>query len=229
MNAIVNFNVQTMSSREIAELTGKRHDHVVTDINKMLNDLELHAPDFLGTYKTSRGNEYQCFNLPKRETLILVSGYNIVLRAKIIDRWDELENRNKEVSKLEILQMALESEQQKIVLQEQVAILEPKAKSLDRIADTTNIYTIRECAKAIGIGERKLMQLLIDKKWVFRENGGRPQPYSDKVAQGVFVNRASPVIVNKSTGEEKVHLHMRVTAFGLTRITGLVNKLGVAV
>lgn len=84
-------NVKTMSSREIAELTGKRHDHVMTDINKMLSDLNLHAPEFSGTYQTERGNTYQCFNLPKRETLILVSGYSVAMRAKIIDRWQELE------------------------------------------------------------------------------------------------------------------------------------------
>jgi hypothetical protein len=81
----------TMSSREIADLCDKRHDHVMTDIRKMLDELGLHAPEFSGRYRTDRGNEYECFNLPKRETLILVSGYRIDLRAKIIDRWQELE------------------------------------------------------------------------------------------------------------------------------------------
>lgn len=86
-------SIKTMSSREIAELCGKRHDHVMTDIRKMLSDLNLNAPDFSGTYKTDKGNTYECFNLPKRETLILVSGYDIATRAKIIDRWQELENQ----------------------------------------------------------------------------------------------------------------------------------------
>ena len=92
MNTIISASkAQTMSSREIAEVTGKRHDHVMTDIQKMLADLNLHAPVFSGTYQTERGNTYQCFNLPKRETLILVSGYSVAMRAKIIDRWQELE------------------------------------------------------------------------------------------------------------------------------------------
>lgn len=84
----------TISSVEIAQLCDKRHDNVMADIRKMLVELNLHAPDFLGTYKTSQGNEYQCFFLPKREALILVSGYRVDLRAKIIDHLEELERQN---------------------------------------------------------------------------------------------------------------------------------------
>jgi phage regulator Rha-like protein len=80
-----------MSSREIAELTGKRHDHVMTDIRNLLNELNLIIPVFSGVYKAENNQEYACFNLPKRETLILVSGYSVTLRSKIIDRWQELE------------------------------------------------------------------------------------------------------------------------------------------
>lgn len=81
---------KTMSSQEIADLTGKRHDNVLSDIRTMFTELELLATDFSGV-RIVRGKQYDIFNLPKREALILVSGYSALLRAKIIDRWQELE------------------------------------------------------------------------------------------------------------------------------------------
>lgn len=43
-----------MSSLEVAEITGKRHDHVLRDIRKMLNELELiNAPPNLGRLNLS--------------------------------------------------------------------------------------------------------------------------------------------------------------------------------
>ncbi|MCG7571260.1 Rha family transcriptional regulator [Pseudoalteromonas sp. CNC9-20] len=40
----------TMTSREIAELTGKRHDNVVRDVEAMFNALKIEAVDFLDNY-----------------------------------------------------------------------------------------------------------------------------------------------------------------------------------
>jgi Rha family phage regulatory protein len=80
----------TMSSREIAELTGKRHDNVVRDIRAML--IKLHEKvggglSFEDTYTDPQnGQIYPVFNLPKRETLILTSGYSVTQPAAISDR-----------------------------------------------------------------------------------------------------------------------------------------------
>jgi hypothetical protein len=80
-----------MSSREIAELTGKQHKDVLYDIRKMLDELCLTSADFSADLPDSYGRPQTVFNLPKRECLILVSGYSIAMRAKIIDRWQALE------------------------------------------------------------------------------------------------------------------------------------------
>lgn len=95
MNQVTIMNqTQTMSSREIAELTGKEHRNVLVDTRKMLE--ELHGEEGMLTFQQTytngqNGQTYPMFSLPKRECLILVSGYSVQLRAKIIDRWQELE------------------------------------------------------------------------------------------------------------------------------------------
>ena len=84
--------VKSMSSLEIAELTGKDHAKVLIDIRKMLDELGILTSDF-STVRKVRGKEYDVFNLPKRETIILVSGYSVAMRAAIVDRWQELESK----------------------------------------------------------------------------------------------------------------------------------------
>lgn len=86
-----NTHALTMSSREIAELTGKRHDNVMRDTKKMLDELGEAALTFEGSYTGADGTQRPCYNLPKDLTLTLVAGYNVPLRKRIIDRWLELE------------------------------------------------------------------------------------------------------------------------------------------
>ncbi|GAD09136.1 hypothetical protein GFGA_1d1214 [Gluconobacter frateurii NBRC 103465] len=81
----------TMSSREIAELTGKRHDHVIRDIDKMLDENEIDRPKFGGVYRDAKGEERKCYNLPQDFTYALIAGYRSDLRLKIVRRWMELE------------------------------------------------------------------------------------------------------------------------------------------
>lgn len=96
MNEIVNITASaglTMSSLEIAGLAGKRHFHILRDIRKMLSELGQEGTFHQNWIKVPNGNgrPLEIVNLPKRETLILVSGYSTELRARIIDRWMELE------------------------------------------------------------------------------------------------------------------------------------------
>ncbi|WP_210453114.1 Rha family transcriptional regulator [Pantoea ananatis] len=85
-------SVTKMSSREIAKLTGKRHDNVMADCRKMLEALNLQSPEFLGDYQDERGRTYQEFWLDQDLTLTLMTGYSIPLRHKVAKRWRQLES-----------------------------------------------------------------------------------------------------------------------------------------
>jgi len=83
----------TMSSREIAELTGKRHHNVMRDIVKMLNELDLDVIKFEGIYSDTLGRQQTEYNLDQELTITLISGYNAKLRHAIVKRWIELEKQ----------------------------------------------------------------------------------------------------------------------------------------
>lgn len=91
MNAILGNQPVTMSSREIAELTGKRHDHVKRDIEKMLSDLGEDIPKYGGIYLDSMNREQIEHRLDRELTETLLLGYSAPLRRKVIKRLRELE------------------------------------------------------------------------------------------------------------------------------------------
>ncbi|WP_236450656.1 Rha family transcriptional regulator [Stutzerimonas stutzeri] len=93
-NALINKPV-TMSSLEIAELTGKRHDNVRRDIENMASELSL---SFEEKVIPTGGRPIKEYLLERREVEILLTGYSIPLRAKVIDRLHELEGQAKGAS-----------------------------------------------------------------------------------------------------------------------------------
>ena len=82
----------TMSSLEIAKLTGKEHYNVLRDIRNMLEELDLKPLSFEGLVKMPSGQTSTTFNLPKHECMVLVTGYSIKLRSAVLRRWQELED-----------------------------------------------------------------------------------------------------------------------------------------
>lgn len=95
----------TMSSREIAELTGKRHDHVLADCRKMFEALKIQSTDFSGDYQDERGRTYQEFLLDQDLTMTLVMGYSIELRHRVAKRWRELESGANQLPSMSELEM----------------------------------------------------------------------------------------------------------------------------
>lgn len=81
----------TMSSREIAELTGKRHDNVTADIRSMLVDLKKDVLTFQGIYFDSMNRQQTEYLLDREHTDCLLTGYSTPMRMAVIKRWHQLE------------------------------------------------------------------------------------------------------------------------------------------
>ncbi len=94
-----------------------------------------------------------------------------------------------ELSRIEILQMALESEQQKLQLQQENKVLElqleadsPKVAFHDQVAVSPDAISVAEAAKLIGTGQNRLYSFLRMNRWINRKN----QPYQHKIEQGLL-------------------------------------------
>ena len=84
---------QTMTSLEIAELTGKQHKNVMQAIRNMepawekVNGLKFQLVE----YKDAKGELRPCYQLTKTECLYIATKFNDEARAKLVLRWQELE------------------------------------------------------------------------------------------------------------------------------------------
>lgn len=172
---------ETMSSVEIAELTGKRHDHVIRDIRNLLVQ-GVAAPNFgESTYKDANQQYRPCFNLTKKGCLILASGYDAKLREKIIDRWEELEIQSRQGFQVpssfsEALMLAARQAEEIEKANKHIAVLAPKADFADKAFDTDGKIDIGQAAKILNLGYgRNTLFKKLRKEGVFFANRNEPK------------------------------------------------------
>lgn len=195
---------ETMSSLEIASITGKQHAHVMRDIRSLLEQ-GVHESNFGLMYRINKlGNGAErkdpYYELTKKGCLILASGYDAKLREKIIDRWEELETekRNggfqvpttfKEALLLAAHQQELIEEQQKqieqkdetIELQEaEIKKAAPKVDYYDKTLQSVNTQTTTQVAKSLGMDAHKLNRKLKEAGILYNQSGQwlLKQPYA---------------------------------------------------
>ena len=201
---------QTISSLEVAELTGKQHKHVLTDIRNILSQLDENAqPNFrLSEYKDSTGRTLPCYRLTKEGCLCLVSGYDANLRMKIINRWKELEllttgstSLNLPTDYLSALKALVKSEEEKQALALENKVMKPKADYCDKVLTSQSTFTTTQVAKGYGISSAmKLNKMLKDHHIMFKQSG-QWMPTSDYATKPYWEETTATI----SLGDDKVH------------------------
>lgn len=185
----------TMTSREIAELTEKEHRNVLRDARAML--FELYGETGLLSFEQTQtdpqnGQRYPLLALPKRETLILVSGYSIVMRARIIDRWQELEAGAAVAVPQTIAQaLRLAADQAERIEQQQltIAAAKPAVEFVERYVQAEGLKGFRETCKLLRANEARFREFVISEKIMYRL-GGTLTAHQNHIDAGRFEIRA---------------------------------------
>lgn len=217
MNQLMNTESLTMSSREIAELTGKRHDHVIRDVRKMFEDLgQMDCPQKWGEYKDSTGRTLPMSLLDKNESMCLVAGYSAKLRMAIIDRWQELESKQPELPATfaEALQLAANQAKE---IEDKNRLIEKQAPAVKFVESYTQADTgskgFREVAKLLKVKENVFRKFLVDNKIMYRLAG----------SWTAYQNHIDADRFEVTTGENNGHVHntTKFTGKGINWIAGL--------
>ena len=189
----------TMSSRDIAELTGKDHFHVMRDLRAMHGQLgALFGGSIQPWIHPQNGQTYDEYLLDKDTSLTLLLGYDPVARMKVVKRWQELEAQ--QAPKLpqtmaQALRLAAEQAEQIEAQQEQLALAAPKVEYVDRYVAANGSMGFRQVAKLLQANEHEFRAWLQDAKIMYRL-GNEWTAYQNHIEAGRFVVRAGVATAN---------------------------------
>ncbi|MBU1282736.1 MAG: phage regulatory protein/antirepressor Ant [Gammaproteobacteria bacterium] len=216
-----------MSSREIAELTGKIHKNVKRDIAAMLKDLQIDALSFEHIYQDTQNREQTEYLLDREHTDCLLTGYSAPLRMKVIRRWQELEQAQAAPalpSTLpEALRLAADLAEQCTHLQLVVTDQAPKVAALARIAVASGSMCLTDAAKHLGVQRGALIDWMRANRWVYRRSGSdRLVAFQPRLDAGLLDHKVTLLGVDEE-GARRLASQVRITSKGLAV---LAQKIG---
>lgn len=182
-----NSSVLTMSSREIANLVESRHDSVKRTIER-LQDKGLIQLTPMVEVKNHLGQVITEYQLIKRDTYVVVAQLSPEFTARLVDRWQELENQQlPQIPQTlsEALRLAADQaeqiERQNLLIEQQ----RPKVEFVQRYVEAGTTKSLRETAKILRVPERAMIDCLVDDGLLFRQSGNL-LPYQKYHAKGLF-------------------------------------------
>jgi phage antirepressor YoqD-like protein len=122
------------------------------------------------------------------------------------------------LSRLQLIEMAMQAEQERLALEQHVAVIQPKAQALDLIATSSHgSLNITEAAKTLQVQPKKLFQWMHGHEWIYRRPGGSGWvAYQNRLQQGLLEHKVTTT--HREDGSEKIVEQVRVTGKGLTKL-----------
>ena len=239
---------QTMTSLQIAEITGKRHSDVLEAIRNMEPAWERVAQRKfpLGSYKDSNNQSRPCYYLNKRECLYIATKFNDEARAKLILRWEELENnarKNLEVlpnfsnpaeaarawaeqyeSRMLETKRADEAEQQVLQLTSEIEKMQPKVSYYDMILNNKSTVLTTQIAQDYGMSAKAFNKILesyrvqhkVNQQWIL---------YAPYISYGYVQSKS--VDITHNDGSKSVKYNTEWTQKGRLFLYEILKRNGI--
>jgi phage antirepressor YoqD-like protein len=158
--------IKTMTSIQIAELTGKQHKDILRDIRDESEKLQAggicgERKFALSFYITDQNKELPCYELSREGVLQLAARYDAVTRAKLIEMAMRTEQKPIQITSQFMFQIAAQLEEKErengtlrleTTMKDQVIReLKPKADYTDIILKNKGLVTITQISKDYGM------------------------------------------------------------------------------
>lgn len=223
---------EAMTSLEIAEVTGRNHKDVMRSIREMEEAwVKVNGRKFaLVEYKDAKGEMRPCYSIGKTECLYIATKFNDEARAKLVLRWEELENqtRKNEIimpnfsNPAEAARAWADQYEHRLKLEAKAREDAPKVEFFESVAeskDAVEMKAVSSTLNYVAVGRNKLFAILREQK-VLQSNN---IPYQKYIDAGYF----RTIETKKNCGTEvRIFIKTLVYQKGLDYIRKLLNKLG---
>lgn len=210
MNTMITSANRTMSSREIAQLVESRHSDVCTTIDRLVKRGAISGYAALPYTHPQNGRQYSEYQVNKRDSYVVVAQLSPEFTARLVDRWQELENQTSVPQSLpEALRLAADMAEQNAALEQKVQDDAPKVAFVDHYVDASGAKSLRETAKILNMPEKAMIEALIRDRVLFRQSNNL-LPHSQRQREGLLT-------VKTGTSDHSGHAYTqtRVTPRGI--------------
>lgn len=171
-----------MTSLDIAEIVGKKHQHVMRDIRIEIESLGVKTGQSIfgqSSYINSQNKKQPCYSFGKDGAMQLALKYDAKTRFKVIKRIEELENQQAELRKpsymiddpIERAQKWIAEQTETKELKQENELMKPKAAYHDLVLQSKSLLAIGKIAKDYGIGAQTLNNILHELGVQYKQSG----------------------------------------------------------
>ena len=185
-----------VSSRDIARVFEKNHQHVMRDIRNIIeNDAQWGASNFgQSSYMNEQSKSQPEYLISRDGFTLLVMGYNgekaMRFKKAYIAAFNEMERRLAPKNYKEALLALVAAEEAREAIESQNKVLQLTAAKYEGQTDTVGLYKIGEIAEQLGISARRLNEFLKDCRIQYKPNGSPTwRLYSEYLNENIALPR----------------------------------------